>query len=200
MFRGLGQIRLPKVCIQLVDKLTPIIANGCFWECDQDRLPPKHGNVREVQSCIGHSLAVSHKLARSAIKGHDTANDEGVQLQWIPTSSLVGLSCFIILFNVTMLPCVVLLIGWPQAQWVTDRIRLGRGWIVVGHQAPWSRGVTKVLGWCDWGCDWGCWHCCWWCLEGRHEGHDWNGQHWEWCRGCWLGRWHWGRWCHNSFP
>src|SRR5882724_2575265 len=102
MFRGLGQIGLPNVCIQLVNKLTPIIANGQFWECDQDQLPPKHGNVREVQSCVGHPLVVSCKLARLAIKDHDTANDEGVQLRWIPTSELVGLSCFRILFNVTM--------------------------------------------------------------------------------------------------
>src|SRR5882724_8917615 len=79
-FRGLGQIGLPKVSVQLVDKLTPIIANGRFQECNQDRLPPKHGDVGEVQSCVRHSLAVSHKLARSAIKGHDTANNEGAQL------------------------------------------------------------------------------------------------------------------------
>jgi len=31
---------LPKVSVQLVDKLTPIITNGWFWECDQDQLPP----------------------------------------------------------------------------------------------------------------------------------------------------------------
>src|SRR5882724_7963057 len=112
MFRGLGQIGLPKVGVQLVDKLTPIIPNGGFWECDQDWLPPKHGDVGEVQSCIRHSLAVSHELARSAAKGHDTTNNEGAQLRWIPTSELVGFGHFRILFDMTMRPCIVLLIGW----------------------------------------------------------------------------------------
>ena len=69
MFGGLGQIGLPKVNVQLVNKLTPIVVNGQFLECDQDRLPPKHSDVREVRSCIRQSLAVSHKLARLAIEG-----------------------------------------------------------------------------------------------------------------------------------
>src|SRR5882724_1293916 len=101
MFGGLGQIGLPKVHVQLVNKLTPIIANGWFWECDQDQLPPQHGNVGEVQSCIGHFLAVSHKLMRLTVKGHDTANYERVQLQWVLTSELVGLGSFRVLFTMT---------------------------------------------------------------------------------------------------
>src|SRR5882724_10332603 len=60
-FRGLGQIGLPKVSVQLVNKLTPIIVNGWLWECNQNWLPPQHGDVREVQSWVGHSLMVSHK-------------------------------------------------------------------------------------------------------------------------------------------
>ena len=58
-FGGLGQIRLPKVNVQLVNKLTPIIANGWLWECDQNRLPPQHGDVGEVRRCIGHSVGQS---------------------------------------------------------------------------------------------------------------------------------------------
>jgi len=61
-------------------------------ECDQDWLPPQHGDIREVQSCIGHLLAVSRKLMRPTVKGHDTANYERVQLRWDPTCELVGLS------------------------------------------------------------------------------------------------------------
>jgi len=63
-----GPSQAAKVSVQLVDKLTPIITNGWFWECDQDRLPPQHGNVREVRHCVRHSLAVSHKLTRPLSK------------------------------------------------------------------------------------------------------------------------------------
>ena len=48
MFGDLGQIRLPKVSVELVDKLIPIVMNLRFRMCNQDQLPPKHGNVREV--------------------------------------------------------------------------------------------------------------------------------------------------------
>jgi len=34
-FGGLGQIGLPEISVQLIDKLTPIVANGQFWECDR---------------------------------------------------------------------------------------------------------------------------------------------------------------------
>jgi len=37
---------------------------------------------------------VSCKLMRPAIKGHDTANYERVQLLWVLTHELVGLGCF----------------------------------------------------------------------------------------------------------
>ena len=77
MFGFLGQIGLPKVDIKLVDRLTSITPNRWFRVCDQDGLPPEHGNVREVGSRIQHSLAGSHKLAGSAVKGHDAADDEG---------------------------------------------------------------------------------------------------------------------------
>src|SRR5882724_2010493 len=114
-----GQVGLSKVSIQLVNKLTPIIMNGWFWECDQDRLPPQHGNIGEVRRCIGHSLAVSCKLMRLTIEGHDTTNCKGSQLRWLPTSELVGFGCFSILVAMTRGPCIVLLVGWPLARWIT---------------------------------------------------------------------------------
>jgi len=76
---------------------------------------------------------VSRKLTRSAVKSHDTANYEMVQLQWIPTSELVGLSSFGVLFTMTMWTCVVLLVRWPWARWVADQVQLHRGWIVIGN-------------------------------------------------------------------
>src|SRR5882724_7591806 len=133
MFGGLGEIGLPKVSVQLVNKLTPIIVNGWLWESDQDRLPPQHGDVGEVQSCVGHLLVVSRKLMRPAVKGHDTANYERVQLRWILTSELVRLSSFGVLFTMTMWTCVVLLVSWPWAQWVSDWVQLRRGRIVIEH-------------------------------------------------------------------
>src|SRR5882724_5664171 len=145
-FGGLGQIRLPKVSVQLIDKLAPIIANGQFWECDQNWLPPQHGDVGKVQCCIGHSLVVSRKLMRLTVKGHDTANYERVQLRLIPTSELVRLSSFGVLLTVTMWTCVELLVGWPWAQQVADWVWLHRGWIVIGHRAPAASGITEVLG------------------------------------------------------
>src|SRR5882724_1880020 len=162
-FGGLGQIGLPKVSVQLVNKLTPIVANGWFWECDQDRSPPQHGDIRKVQSCVGHSLAVSHKLTRPTIKCHDTANCERVQLQWVPISELVGISSFRVLFTVTMWTCIVLLVRWPQARWVSNQVWLCRGRIVIGHWASATRGLTEVLGWY-------CWWCNWWCPEGQPWG------------------------------
>src|SRR5882724_9548499 len=75
-FGGLGQIGLPEVSVQLIDKLTPIIANGQFGKCDQNRLPPQHGDVGEVRHCVRHSLSVSRKLTWPTIEGHDTANYE----------------------------------------------------------------------------------------------------------------------------
>src|SRR5882724_2773843 len=179
MFRGLGQIRLPKVSVQLINKLTPIIANGWFWECNQNWLPPQHGDVREVRCCIGHLLSVSCKLMRPTIKGHDTANYERAQFRWVLTSELVRLSSFGFLLTVTMWTCVVLLVGWPQAWWVADQVQLHRGQIVIGHQAPATKGLSKVLWWYCWRGDWG---------------HDWSGRHWKWCCRCWLSQCHWGWW------
>src|SRR5882724_13576686 len=127
MFGGLGQVGLPKVSVQLVDKLTPIVTNGWFWEYDQDQLPPHHGDVREVQCCVRYSLVVSRKLTRPTIEGHDTANYKGAQLRWLPTSELVGLSCFRVFLAVALWTCVVLLVGWPQAQQVANGVRLRRG-------------------------------------------------------------------------
>src|SRR5882724_1623290 len=161
-FGGLGQIRLPEVSVQLIDELTPIVANGQFWECDQNRLPPQHGDVREVRHCIGHSLSVSHKLTWPTIEGHDTANYKQAQFRWVPTSELVGLSRFRVLIAVTIWTCVVLLVGWPRAQMVTNWIQLRGCWVVVGHQTPAARGITDVLRWYCWrgkrGCDWSGWH------------------------------------------
>ena len=142
---------------------------------------------REVQSCIGHLLAVGCKLARSAIKGHDTANNEGAQLRWAQTRKLVRLNCFRILLTMAVWPCVILLVGWPWAWRVADRIWRCRGQVVIGHWAPTTRGVTKVLGWCCWWCNWGHWHRFWQCLEGWHWGCTQSGQ-------CWLGWCHQGRW------
>src|SRR5882724_9042806 len=93
MLRGLGQVGLPEVNVQLVDKLTPITLNRQFRVCDQSRLPPEHGDVREVRGSKGQSLVVSCKLVRPTVKGHDTADDERVQLRRVPTSELVGLGC-----------------------------------------------------------------------------------------------------------
>jgi len=76
MFGGLGQIGLPKVSVELVDKLTPVIMNQQFVVCNQNQLPPKHGDVGEVSGSIKHLLTVSHKLVRLAVKGHNTADDE----------------------------------------------------------------------------------------------------------------------------
>jgi len=90
---------------------------------------------------------VSHKLTRLTVKGHDTANYERVQLQWILTSELVRLSHFGVLFTMTMWTCIVLLVRWPWAQQVANRVQLCRGWIVIGHLAPAARGLTEVLGW-----------------------------------------------------
>ena len=61
---------------------------------------------------------VSCELVRSAVKGHDTANYERVQFQWILTSELVGLSHFGILLTVAMWPYVILLVGWPWVWWI----------------------------------------------------------------------------------
>jgi len=48
MFRGLGQIRLPKVGVQLVNKkLTPNHSKWMVLECDQD--------------CCHHSMAMSER-------------------------------------------------------------------------------------------------------------------------------------------
>src|SRR5882724_11322057 len=91
-FGGLGQIGLPKVSVQLIDELTPIVVNGEFWECDQNWLPPQHGDVREVQCCIGHSLLVSRKLTWPTIKGHDTANYKWAQFRWSRPVNLSGLA------------------------------------------------------------------------------------------------------------
>ena len=74
-----------------------------------------------------------------------------------------------------MWTCVVLLVRWPCARWVADRVWLHRGQIVIGNWPPATRGLTEVLGWC-----------CWWC--------DWNRWYWEWCQGCRLGQWHRGWW------
>src|SRR5882724_10614064 len=115
---------------------------------------------------------VSCKLARSAIKGHDTANNEGAQLRWVLTSELVGLGHFVILFTMTRWACIVLLVGWPWAWWIANRVLLCRGRIGIGHRAPAARGITKVLGWYCWWCDWGF-------LEGWHKGCNWSRQHWE---------------------
>src|SRR5882724_4464752 len=115
-FGGLGQIGLPEVSVQLIDELAPIVANGQFWECDQNRLPPQHGDVGEVRRCVGHSLSVSCKLTWPTIKGHDTANYKQVQFRWVPTSELVGLRRFGVHVAVTIWTCVVLLVGWPRAQ------------------------------------------------------------------------------------
>src|SRR5882724_4699836 len=35
----------------------------------------------------------------------------------------------------TMRTCIVLLVGWPCARWITNRIQFCRGWIVIGHLA-----------------------------------------------------------------
>jgi len=159
---GLGQVGLPKVSVQLVNKLPPIVTNGWFWECDQDQLPPHHGYVGEVRSCVRHSLAVSRKLTRPTIKGHNTANYKGAQLRWLPTSELVGLSRFRVFLAVTLWTCVVLLVGWPRAQRIANRVRLRRGRIVIGHWAPATRGITEVRWWYRWwdnlGHDWSGWH------------------------------------------
>ena len=72
-FGGLCQVGLPKVNIELVYKLTP---NQQFWVVNEDGLPPEHGNVREIGSCIQHPLMVCCKLVRSTVKGHDAADDE----------------------------------------------------------------------------------------------------------------------------
>src|SRR5882724_7888668 len=178
-FGGLGQIGLPEVSVQLIDKLTPIVANGQFWECDQNRLPPQHGDVREVRCCVRHPLSVSRKLTWLTVEGHDTANYEWVQFRWVPTSELVGFSRFGVLVAVTIGTHVVLLIGWPRARRVTDWIRLHGCQVVVGHQTPAARGVTDVLR-----------GCCW---RGK-RGCDWSGWHGKWCRGCWLCLRHRGRW------
>jgi len=90
-------------------------------------------------------------------------------------------------YTMTRWACIVLLVGWPRAWRIADQIQLCRGQVVIGHRAPASRGVTKVLGWYHWQCNWGC-------LEGQHEGHNWSRWHWEWCQGCRLGWWHQGRW------
>src|SRR5882724_4383616 len=108
---------------------------------------------------------------RLAIKGHDTANYEGAQLQWVPTRELVRLGHFGILFTMTRWACIILLVGQPLAQRIADWVQLGRGQIVIGHWAPVARGITKVLGWYFWQCDWGC-------LEGWCDWGRWN---WEWC-------------------
>src|SRR5882724_11299253 len=178
-FRGLGQIRLPKVSVQLIDKLTPIVANGQFWECDQNRLPPQHGDVREVRRCIRHSLSVSHKLMWPTIEGHDTANYEWAQFRRVPTSELVRLSHFGVLVAMNIWTCVVLLVGWPWAWRVTGWIWLCGCQVVVGHRTPAARGITNVLRWCCWRGKWGC---------------DWSVWHGKWCQGCWLRLRHWGRW------
>src|SRR5882724_1138722 len=49
VFRGLGQIGLPEVNVQLVDKLNPITPNRWFGVCDQSGFPPEHGDVGEVR-------------------------------------------------------------------------------------------------------------------------------------------------------
>src|SRR5882724_12372503 len=83
--------------------------------------------------------------------------------------------------------CVILLVSWPWAWQVADRVWLHRSWIVIGHWAPATRGLTEVLGWY-------CWWCDWWCLEGWPWGQGWNRWHWEWFQGCRLGLWHQGWW------
>src|SRR5882724_436767 len=179
LFGGLGQVGLSEISVQLVNKLTPIVTNGWFGGCDQDQLPPHHGDVREVRRHVRHSLAVSRKLTRPTVEGHNTADYKGAQLRWLPTSELIGLSHFRVFLAVALWTSVVLLVEWPRTWRGADRVQLRRGWIVVGHWAPTARGVTKVLWWCHlWG-DLGC---------------KWSGWHWKWCWGCWLGWWHRGRW------
>src|SRR5882724_10687121 len=178
-FGGLGQIGLPEVSVQLINKLTPIIANGQFWKCDQNRLPPQHGDVGEVRCCVRHSLLVSHKLTWPTIEGHDTANYEWAQFRQVPTSELVRFSHFGVLVAMTIWTHVVLLVGWPRARRVTDWIWLHGCRVVVGHWTPAARGVTDILRWCCW--------------RGK-GGRDWSGWYGKWCRGCWLRRWHWGWW------
>src|SRR5882724_5657396 len=179
VFGGLGQIGLPEVIVQLIDKLTPIVANGQFWKCDQNQLPPQHGDVGEVRRCVRHSLSVSRKLTWPTIEGHDTANYEQAQFRRVPTSELEGFSHFGVLVAMTIWTRVVLLVGWPRARRVTDWIWLRRCQVVVGHRTPATRGVTDVLR-----------RCCW---QGK-RGCDWSGWHGKWCRGCWLCLRHWGQW------
>src|SRR5882724_6961109 len=112
-FGGLGQVGLSEISVQLVNKLTPIVMNGWFWGCDQDRLPPNHGDVREVRRCVRHSLAVSRKLTRPTVEGHNTADYKGAQLRWLPTSELIGLSRFRVFLTVALWTHVVLLVEWP---------------------------------------------------------------------------------------
>src|SRR5882724_7040959 len=178
-FGGLGQIGLPKVSVQLIDKLTPIIVNGQFWKCNQNRLPPQHCDVGEVRCCVRHSLSVSCKLMWPTIEGHDTANYERAQFRQVPTSELVRLSRFGDLIAVTIWTRVVLLVGWPRAWRVPDWIRLCGCRVVVGHRTPAARGITDVLR-----------RCCWW----GKQGCDWSGWHGKWCRGCWLFLQHRGQW------
>ena len=77
-FGGLGQIRLPKLDIELVNKLTPITTNRWFRVHNQYGLTPKHSDVREIGCSIRHPWAIGRKLVRSAVKGHNTADDERV--------------------------------------------------------------------------------------------------------------------------
>jgi len=61
---GQGQIRLPKVDIELVHKTYPN-RHKMVWCKHQGGLPLEHGNVREIRSSIGHMLVISHKNCRA---------------------------------------------------------------------------------------------------------------------------------------
>src|SRR5882724_9262833 len=118
--------------------------DGWFREHDQDRLPPHHGDIGEVRRGVRYSLAVSHKLMRPTIEGHDTANYKGAQLRWFPTSELVGLGRFRVFLSIALWTCIVLLVGWPWARGVTSWVWLHGCWIVIRHQAPAAGGITDM--------------------------------------------------------
>src|SRR5882724_8646175 len=114
---------------------------------------------------------VGCKLARPTVKGHDTADDERVQLRRVPTSKLVGLGRLQILIETALWGCIMRQV-WRPVRWgIGIQVRLHGGMPIRGHWSPptWRVTLADDLGWhgrwCTWEHrvddlrrrDWGCW-------------------------------------------